>query len=498
MKLNLLKKYGPIIIIWIIALFLRTYNQTNLLGFYYDQARDALKATEIINTHRLPAIGPTTGINGLYLGPFWYYLITPGYLVAKGNPAIASYFIAFLESLTVPLLFILLKKYHSTKAGYVAAILWTFSLNLIKSSRWFSNPSPLPTFVVAIIFLIIVMINDKHTRFLPLVALLLGLSLQLESASAIFFFPSLAFIGYSQRKLFKKTSLNQLIVSAIAFGVLLLPQLAFEIKNKFLLTRNLLGFISGRINSDSGKSWGVPTLKFIGLRFFAYYQDFISKLDPNLTRWSLIFLIVFIIGLFKIKKNNALVKVSLIWLFVPLIILLFFVGNYGVLYDYYLTGFFPAFIILTSIGLVSLNYSTIISSVVLLLFAWLNLPHLYYYLSAKPNGPEHVSLGNQLQSVKYICQQVKQTPYNIDAYVPPVIPYTYEYLFAWQTSLKQCPPQAKEQVPLLYTLYEVDPPHPERLHAWLQRQQKIGTIIEEKSFGGITVQRRTRIMYEKK
>jgi hypothetical protein len=50
-----------------------------------------------------------------------------------------------------------------------------------------------------------------------------------------------------------------------------------------------------------------------------------------------------------------------------------------------------------------------------------------------------------------------------------------------------------ERVPLLYTLYEEDPPHPERLEAWLARQKGIGIVEEEESFGGITVQRRKRI-----
>jgi hypothetical protein len=48
-------------------------------------------------------------------------------------------------------------------------------------------------------------------------------------------------------------------------------------------------------------------------------------------------------------------------------------------------------------------------------------------------------------------------------------------------------------VPLLYTLYEVDNPHPERLDAWLERQKGIGKVEEQSVFGGITAQRRTRI-----
>ena len=89
----------------------------------------------------------------------------------------------------------------------------------------------------------------------------------------------------------------------------------------------------------------------------------------------------------------------------------------------------------------------------------------------------------------------KRGEFNVDAYVPPVITHSYDYLFLWRgnSKYKDSKQILDRQVNLLYTLYEVDPPHPERLDAWLKRQENIGKIEEEISFGGITVQRRVRI-----
>lgn len=129
------KKYWFVFLIWAIGLFLRCYRQSELLGFYYDQGRDALTAADIISLKNFPAIGPTTGISGLFLGPFWFYLITPGYFFGSGDPAIASYFICFLESLTIPLIYFLLKKYWSFKSAIFGSIFWSFSYYLIRSSR---------------------------------------------------------------------------------------------------------------------------------------------------------------------------------------------------------------------------------------------------------------------------------------------------------------------------------------------------------------------------
>ena len=103
-----------------------------------------------------------------------------------------------------------------------------------------------------------------------------------------------------------------------------------------------------------------------------------------------------------------------------------------------------------------------------------------------------------MQAVDWIFEDAKgRGEFNVDVYVPPVIPHSYDYLFLWQATERcgdnLCEMNLAEQVPLLYTLYEEDPPHPERLKAWQARQDGIGEIEEETSFGGITVQRRKRI-----
>lgn len=494
-----LKNYWFIILVWAVGLFFRCYRQSELLGFYFDQGRDAKMATEIVSLKNFPAIGPTTGIEGLFLGPFWFYLITPGYFFGHGDPAIASYFICFLESLTIPLIYFLLKKYWSVKSAVIASVFWAFSHYLIRSSRWFSNPSPLPFFVVLIIWFLTKIFKEKQSRYWPVVFLLIGLSLQLEAASAIFFIPIIIVVSFFNFSEIKKIKLKTWFLSAVSFGVLLLPQLAFEIKNNFLITKNFIGFLTGKINSDSGKSWAIPSLDFISKRITDYYNSFFSKLDTNVTWVSLFFLSLFIIGIiFLIIKNirDKFLQIILCWLFIPLILLLFFVGNYGNLYDYYLTGFFPAFIILFSIAIASfLSYFSI--AIVFYLFYTVNIPPLINYISAGTDGPQHITLGNEKQAVLKVCSETKSKDYNVDIYVPPVIIHSYDYLFDWYKREKKCDPQNNFQVSLLYTIYEVDPPHPERLDVWLKRQDSIGKIVREEKFGGIVVQERQRIKYEK-
>jgi len=75
-----------LIAIILFAFLLRVYRINDLLGFYYDQGRDALVVWDLIHNGKFFLIGPTTGIAGIFRGPYYYYLITPFYLLGRGNP----------------------------------------------------------------------------------------------------------------------------------------------------------------------------------------------------------------------------------------------------------------------------------------------------------------------------------------------------------------------------------------------------------------------------
>jgi hypothetical protein len=125
------------------------------------------------------------------------------------------------------------------------------------------------------------------------------------------------------------------------------------------------------------------------------------------------------------------------------------------------------------------------------------------YLTATPKT-RPIALEDQLNAIDdWMFDDMKdEASFNVDVYVPPVIPHAYDYLLLWQGTLRQA--QGKpgcgqdlcgkvdKRVPMLYTIYEEDPPHPERLKAWLDRQKGIGNVEEEEKFGQITVQRRKR------
>ena len=78
--IKILKRhYFPILLglIFIFGFLVRAIEVlTNNYIFLFDQGRDYLVVKEIVLNHKLTLIGASTGLHGIFSGPFWYYLLT--------------------------------------------------------------------------------------------------------------------------------------------------------------------------------------------------------------------------------------------------------------------------------------------------------------------------------------------------------------------------------------------------------------------------------------
>src|SRR5574337_631129 len=54
--------------------------------FNMDNARDMVDVREMVVLHKLRLTGPTSGIEGFYNGPGWYYLLAIPFVLTGGSP----------------------------------------------------------------------------------------------------------------------------------------------------------------------------------------------------------------------------------------------------------------------------------------------------------------------------------------------------------------------------------------------------------------------------
>lgn len=478
--------------IWIIVLLgfiLRTYRISDFMGFWYDQGRDGLTIWNLIHHGKFFLIGPTTGIEGIFLGPFYYYLITPFYALGQGSPVYPAIFLAGLNCAAIYLVYRITKKFAGNLAGLAAATFYAFSFQLIGASRWLSNPTPLPFFALLAIWSLVELVHSsKKTRVWALLGLAVGLSLQLEAASATFFLPVtiIALLVYRQDLIFSARKLFALLGF---FGLTLLPQILFNIRNQNILLRAFYTFLF------SEKSFQPTVTNFYQHRVAFYYEIFTNKffLDKGLILPSVLAVLVMAIVVRK-KLPNKFIAVLLLWWFTPVIILLFYHGNHGYVWDYYFTGVFPIICILLGsiLAIFLVNVKSIgrfLPLVILVIFLAQNLSaSKKYYLGS---GGAFITLTWEKAAVDWMYQDTGKTPFNTDEYVPPMIPYAYQYLLLWRGQQYGVVPKT-ELVKRLYTLHEPDTDHQTLLNTWMTRQAGIGSIEKTKEFGSLTVERRVR------
>jgi 4-amino-4-deoxy-L-arabinose transferase-like glycosyltransferase len=499
-------EYSLLFLVFLTALFVRVYRLGDLLGFYYDQGRDALVIWRLWHEGKPFLIGPVTGLAGLFLGPLFYYLISPFYLIGGGNPVYPAVFLAFLSTTAISLLYFLGKRMHSRTSGFLAVIIASFSYYIVLAGRWLSNPTPVMLTSVLLLWSMWEIVNQKSkvrnqkSNFFWVASFfLIGISMHFESASAIFYLPLFAvfsvWVYLSDRKKFP--SVKTFIIAGALFFFTLLPQLLFNFRHDNILFNNFK-----RVFSEE-RSIGTPFTSYNLNRKQKYFIGvFESKIFPGTVKSKGLFVLAAVLGLLIAStKSKKLITLFIIFLGVPVIGYIFYQGNHGNIFDYYMTGYYLPMILLFSLGLATLWKNFIGKIIVvgfLIAFLNVNLEPLKNYLSAGVDGPTHITLGNQLQVVDWVYEDsTGRGEFNVDVYVPPVIPYAYDYLFLWQGNrlcgVELCG-MVEDRRGLIYILYEVDPPHPERLENWLAKYED-NTIIEaEERYGGIFVQRRQRII----
>lgn len=489
----MVKSFEKILLIFFlfIALFLRFYRLDELLGFYYDQGRDALVVWRFLYEKDPFLVGPTTGISGIFLGPFYYLLIAPFYFIGRGNPLYPAYFLAFSSVLAIFFLYLTAKEIKRGETGLMAVFISAFSHNLILGSRWLSNPTFIFLTSILLFYSYVKAIKTQKPNYYILIAVLISVSLQLEAASAVFYLPTLILFLIWQRK--NLPSFRTLFLMFFIFLLSFIPQIVFNFLNRNIIFDSLWRTIVLE-----------KSFRFGSIEHFLKRLDFLifvfeNKLFPETRFLAHLFVFIAFVGLLSGIKGIKKDYLILFFIFFAPCLLgyLLFRGNFGNFYDYYLSGFYLIFILLFSLGL-SFYFKIKYGFLMIFLFFFLFLKENIlltkdYLLKSSYSWP--ITFKSQVDAIDWIFREGKDIEYNIDVYVPPVVPYAYDYLFLWkgrdfcQSGL--CG-KREERKDIVFVLIEDDLYHPERFSSWISRYNESTEILKEARFGSITVQKRKR------
>lgn len=500
MKFQLNRRKLTWLIIIILAIFVRFYNYPNFLYFINDQGRDALKLKSIVEGD-LTLIGPTSGLPGFFLGPLWYYIGVPGYLLSGGSPYGISLWYIFLATLAIPVFILISKKLFNKEQNWQLLTLCflVFLPASINGSTFIWNPLlSIPLMAAAIYFLFLA----KESRMALFLAFLtLGFVLHSEFAYGIFILPVLFILIFWIRK---KFVVWDYLIAGIAIAITLIPQILFEIKNNFLMSKSLIqGVTSGETAISLFSLWARRPSQLFSTTQELFFGRSSAALIPMFIVGAII--IYGIYQAFK-KRRYEWQVVALIGL-VPYIGYMFWKGNYGNFFSYYMTPHFIPLVLIFMFGLKELSlhrkfknfpHFTPILIGVILAFALNNA----YAAVIKPDNEAGlrtiVNANQKVLNYQIADQQIialtSKSNYSssVLTFTPNYLTAQYDFSMQWLAKKQNLPIpntqlQASDQ--LVYLIVEPDREIPEkRFLPWYQkvsenrvrlRKEKVGVLLLE-------------------
>lgn len=471
---------------------------SNSFAFTYDVGRDMLAVENMVVNHKIPLIGQTTGVGGIFYGPWWYYILSIPFFIFSGNPQGVAFFMVFIGISTILLGYIIGKKIGGDFLGIIFSALISISPLMILTSSQIWNPNLIPFFILLVFLMLYLLFSDTKSRttktkhLLILLGLFLGIIIDLEIVFGILYsigiFISLIFVF---RKGLKIKELSFFIL-----GLLLIfsPRIIFEVRHDFLMTKTLIGTFSNGLMSAKQSS---------------IFDELFSRTISLLSAWNatlagqnsmigfILITLVFLSLLFLYKEientQKQFIKTILIVIATFLAGVTFF--NQAI-WPHYLVGLPIFYILFLSLIInriwIALKKSWVIFFILFFLF-WINLNPIQVLGNiTKPVWEGNAAVyRNQVAVVDYIYKQAKGKNFKYIVYTPAVQDYTYRYLFSWYGKKEYGYVPLQGNTALFYVILEPDYELPFRLKDWLKIREKDGIIQKEEIVkGGITVQTR--------
>lgn len=175
-----------ILAIFMVGIFLRSFNFSQWLHFELDQERDAGLIGKAIEggAGELPLLGPRASGSFLRLGPVFYYLEYLSALAFGNTPEGVAMVVLIFSIASLPLFLAFFRMYFSGKISLMLLALYSVSLYFVMYSRFAWNPNLLPFFILLFFYALLKTTNAKESRsrgwWLVLCALALAVVTQLH------------------------------------------------------------------------------------------------------------------------------------------------------------------------------------------------------------------------------------------------------------------------------------------------------------------------------
>lgn len=246
-----------LLLILSLHLFLRLYNQQQILGFGHDEDLGAWIAKDIIIDKNLRLIGQETSVASVFIGPLFYYLQSFYFAIFQMDPIGGLYLTLTISIACLLSIFFTFKKFFGTKTALIGSLIYASSAALAGHDTWIVPTQPTLLWTTWFLFALFKIIENKNPKILILTGALLGFIWHIHIA----FIPLLALIPlaiFTSKPNLKNFLLNKYsLIGTVLFLYLMLPFFAFEARHNFPQIHGLVNSLSEDRNASEGRVFKV-------------------------------------------------------------------------------------------------------------------------------------------------------------------------------------------------------------------------------------------------
>lgn len=495
------------LIVWGLALRSVELINGNFL-FGLDHGRDYLAAYNIVENRKLTLIGAeagsgVAGINGIFHGPGYFYLISIAYVLFGGNPMGAEVFMVIFGMLAV---------FFAVKFGYdiggkagslVATFFVVVSPLIVSQSRFIWSSHPITIFVFLALYFVYKI--PSHPRlYAPLALFMSGFTYHSQLGVAV---PLTVSVLFAIPLIYRITDWKVYVFGFFAVAAAYFPMALFELRHNFMVVRSAISYIT------VGSTSGVNTPMFDSVRLanhkFDYWNNFYNTFTYEFgwIPWAKQLLVLKIV-MPCIALGAFLVKDKTIRRFLYFILLMtattwagfLFLNN--TVWDYYLTHTRLGYILFFTIAIVSLYrrmhvsvYLRIAFGVCMVFLSTVAVGSVFRQYVSYTIDIRDTNVIDKVQAKKAIIDTIYKDaagqPFSVFIFVPPIYTYAYDYLFMTYGKKTYGYIPGNEKHGVAYLLIEPDNGQPWRQKGWLETVVQGGETAWIKTlYNGIILEKR--------
>jgi len=491
-------------IVLIIGFFLRGHMiLSGDFWFTPDQARDMVLSRDVVNFHKLILIGARSGVDGIFHGPLWIYMLSIPFAIFNGDPQKVSYFYIFFSLIIVLSGFVAAYKLYNKWTALLLLIVLSFSSGLYSIVSLTTEAHGLFLIMVGYLLSMLLFIRGKDKAIIAAV-LLAGLAFNFQAAFAIFLLPYTVLTALVlRRSIFK---VKNLVLYVLVYVGSLIFLILFELRHQFLETHAVLKmlFSPATLKPIKGYEQYGNLLFRIQDRLIGIANvpnSFLAKQDLFLYVLVVLAIALAFYLLLK-KKNYAYLKEFIFLLAFPIFVYLLYIIYPLPIWGHYTFAILivAAFLfVLSALVIWKETAGKVIITAFVLYTAYLTVGSFVDLYKTKYVPKTDGSYINQLRVVDGVFKTANGKHFSYFVYAPQVYTYGMDYLLWWRGKnvYGYTPTNIKEPGLMFLIMYPYD--QDSSAHGyWIKNKIRTNAkIISTKIYSGnITVEERLNLGLE--